>query len=130
MTGPANESRWLPVGDYVEAYEAAAVREGWAEVAEHLPPPDHPRRLAILAELVRVDLEHRRSRGDRAKLEDYLGRFPDLFDDPDLLAEVAFEEYRLRRHEGEAPTRAEYRRRFGIDCEGWPGMSDAPTCSV
>ena len=58
MVGPSTRSRWPDVGEFVEAYESARARDGRAELADFAPPPDHPERLAILCELVRVDLEY------------------------------------------------------------------------
>src|SRR5689334_14390459 len=58
MVGPAKEREWPGVDAFVEAYESAQARDGRAELADFAPPAEHPERLAILCELVRVDLEH------------------------------------------------------------------------
>ena len=63
----------LNVGVFVEAYESAQARDGRAELADFAPPPEHPERLAILCELVRVDLEYQWQRDHRRRLEQYRG---------------------------------------------------------
>jgi serine/threonine protein kinase/tetratricopeptide (TPR) repeat protein len=120
MAVPPNRPRWPGVGEVVESYESALARGEPAEVADFAPPPGHPGRHAILCELVRVDLEHRWERGEPLRLEDYRARFPALFEDPALVQEMAYEEYRLRLQSGEDPTPSEYLSRFGIDGRGWP----------
>lgn len=104
----------------VEAFESALVGGDPCEVADFAPPPDHPQRLAILCELVRVDLEHKWRRGCPRRLEEYRSTFPALFEDRELVHAMAYEEFRLRVQAGEAPTPAEYRRRFGVDGHDWP----------
>ncbi len=111
---------WPDVHKYVEAYESAHARDGQASIDDHRPPQDHPRRLAILCELIRVELEYRWERGTPDPLEDYRRRFPEVFDDPDLVPALAFEEYRLRLQAGEAPTPSEYRQRFGVEGRDLP----------
>ena len=108
------------LGAVVEAYEAALARDGAAALADFTPHPDHPDRLTILCELVRVDLEHRWTRGQPPRLEDYQELFPALFEDRDLLHAMAYEEYRLRQQAGERPKPADYLRRFGLEGGEWP----------
>jgi serine/threonine protein kinase/tetratricopeptide (TPR) repeat protein len=120
MSIPPNGQHWPGLGEVVEEYEAALARGEPAEVVDFSPPPDHPQRLAILCELVRVDLEHRWERGRPRRLEDYRALFPAVFEDPDLVHAMAYEEYRLRLQGGEAPTPSEYLGRFGIEVGGWP----------
>src|SRR5262249_33659895 len=74
----------------------------------------------VLLELVRIDLEFSWARGQPTPLEVYQVRFPDLFECPEALATLAFEEYRLRCQAGEQPLASDYARRFGIDTIGWP----------
>ena len=81
---------------------------------------DHPDRLSILCELVRVDLEHQWARQQTCWLEDYRTAFPEVFDDPELLHAMAYEEFRLRQQAGEHPSPDEYRRRFGLTGRDWP----------
>jgi serine/threonine protein kinase/Flp pilus assembly protein TadD len=90
------------LGDFIESYEAAQVRDGSADPADFLPEPRHPLYRAVLRELIRVDLEYGWQRGRPCGLDEYQRRFPALRDDPDGLREIAFEEQRLRRQAAEA----------------------------
>lgn len=111
-TGPGLESSG--VDPYVDAYEAAQERDGRADLADYLPEPAHPLFMAVLCELVRVDLEYGWMRGRPRRLEEYRCDFPDLFRDPKVVRQVAFEEWRLRRQAGEDVAPDEYQR-FGVE---------------
>ena len=110
---------WLEIERAVEAFEVAYARLGPVEPADYCPAPGDPLRLPITAELVRVDLEFAARDGRSRRLEAYRTAFPDLFDNPDALAGVAFEEYRLRRQSGEPATPEEYQTRYGVDISSW-----------
>lgn len=114
MDGTLDGSPGSGVDLFVEAYEEAQARDGRADLAAYLPAPDHPLYLAVLCELVRVDLEYAWEGGRPRRLEEYLAEFPALRRDPERLRQAAFEECRLRRQAGEAPAPDEYERRFGI----------------
>ena len=120
MTGPSNGQTWPSVDEVVDTYEAARARGERGDLAAFLPSPDHPEYLAILCELVRVDLEYSWQDGRPHRLDHYRGRFPELFQDRRWMQEIAFEEFRLRRQAGEDPSPLEYRRRFGADTLDWP----------
>jgi serine/threonine protein kinase/tetratricopeptide (TPR) repeat protein len=105
---------------FVAAYEAAQSRDGEADLKAFLPDSGHPLYGAVLRELVRIDLEYRWARGRPRTLRDYQRDFPRLFQNPDDLQAITFEEYRLRRQAGEDPDPEEYRRRFGVDVGDWP----------
>lgn len=110
---------WLDVERAVEAFELAHARSGSADPADFCPPPGDPLHLQIASELVRVDLEFACRDGRSQRLEDYRSVFPELFEDAATLAEVAFEEYRLRRQAGEEVNVDDYRSRYGIDPSSW-----------
>jgi eukaryotic-like serine/threonine-protein kinase len=120
MIGSRNGRRWPTVDQVVEAYESALAREGRVDLADFLPAADNPEYLAILCELVRVDLEYSWRVGRRNRLDHYRERFPELFSDRRWVQEIAFEEFRLRRQAGEDPSPIEYRRRFGAATLDWP----------
>jgi hypothetical protein len=120
MTGLSSGRSWPGVDEIVDAYETARAKGDPADLAVFLPPRDHPEYLAILCELVRVDLEYSWQDGRPYRLDHYRGRFPELFQDRRFAQEVAFEEFRLRRQAGEDPSPLEYRRRFGADTLDWP----------
>lgn len=113
----------LPENDLesrVAAFEAAWSEGGRADPARFLPPRDHPEFPRILAELIRVDLECRGSRGESPRLLDHRHLAPDLFGNAEWLAELAFEEYRQRLALGETRKPDEYAIEFGIDVSDWP----------
>ncbi len=103
---------------FVEAFEAVR-SEGPAEIEEFLPEPTHPLYAEILRELVRIDLEYSWKAGQPRSLEDYQAAFPGLLEDPGAVQELAYEEFRLRHQAGQAPSPADYERRFQVDTAGW-----------
>ena len=100
----------------VEAFEAVLEAHPDADLAAHLPPSGHPLYLAVLGELIRIDLERAWSRDRRKRIADYTARFPAVLTNANLLSAVAFEEYRQRapRRRGRAARRvpAHVRRRY------------------
>jgi eukaryotic-like serine/threonine-protein kinase len=66
------------VDERADAFEAAWRRGPRPALAPFLGDEQGGRRLALLAELVRIDLEYRWKAGDAAGLEDYLADFPEL----------------------------------------------------
>ena len=54
-------------------------------------PANHVHYLAVLCELVRVDLEYSWIRGTPKGLDHYRSRFPELFDDARCIALITFE---------------------------------------
>ncbi len=127
--------RFQQLDDYVEAYEAARELEVHLDVADFVPPADHPQWGETIVELVRVDLEYRWRSGHGRSVEQYQGLFPEVLQRGENLEKVAFEEYRLRRLAGDCVTRDDFRQRFAIDTDDWPELplgdagSQAPTLS-
>ena len=98
--------------EYVEAWRGH--RQGIDEVllATFLPGSEDPLRVPVLLELLPIDLEQRRRRGEKILLEHYLVNFPELGAAQDLPVELIAAEYRIRRLQGD-PLRIEgYRHRF------------------
>jgi serine/threonine protein kinase/tetratricopeptide (TPR) repeat protein len=120
MMADSTRGHWQGVNELVEIYESAQARDGHAEVADFLPSPEHPEYLAVLCELIRVDLEYSWQRGRPKRLEQYQGAYPDLFRDRQRVREIVFEECRLRRQAGEDPSPLDYRQRFGMEALDWP----------
>jgi serine/threonine protein kinase/Tfp pilus assembly protein PilF len=116
---PKSQS-WPSLDEVVEAYESTRARGDVGDLAGFVPSREHPEYLAILCELVRVDLEYSWQDGRPNRLECYRSRFPELFEDGQWAQQVAFEEFRLRRHAGEDPCPLEYRRRYGARTVDWP----------
>lgn len=115
-----NQPTWMLVDEFVAAFERARAVDAAARLADYLPPADNPLYLPVLSELVRVDLEDAWDNGEPRRVEAYRNEFPRLFGDPARLAEVAFEEYRLRHLAGEPVSLSDYRSRYGVD---WPTAS-------
>src|SRR5437763_11872279 len=112
---PRPSAQWIERERYIEAFEAARTADPSTDLARFLPPPAHPLYVAVLEELVRIDLEQHWLRGEPRWLEHYLDRYPQLLEASASVRTLAFEEFRLRRRAGEAPSTEEYKTRFGID---------------
>jgi serine/threonine protein kinase len=112
---PTPNAQWIEREKYVEGFESARAADPNADFAPFLPPSGHPLYIAVLEEMIRIDLEQHWLRGEPRWLEDYLPRFPQLMEASASIRTLAFEEFRLRRQAGQAPTSEEYKLRFGID---------------
>src|ERR1700747_2252653 len=78
--GPASQpakEKLLLVDACVQRFEKAGQSGGRPAIDDFLPP-DGSNRLAVLKELVKVDMERRLANGEPARAEDYLERFPEL----------------------------------------------------
>ena len=104
---------------FIAAYESAHAHEGQTDLVSFLPDVTHPLYREVLCELIRVELEFAWKPAKRPSLDVYLARFPQLAEDPKILGEILFEEYRLRRQAGESPVPEDYQRRFGVDVRDW-----------
>jgi serine/threonine protein kinase/Flp pilus assembly protein TadD len=89
--------------DHVSAFRTALGLFGAAELADFLPPPDHPRYLEILCELIRVELAHGWRTGQPTSVESYRDRYPELFADPVLAYRVAQDDFQARQEAGDLP---------------------------
>lgn len=112
-----NQPTWMLIDEFVVAFEETRAANPSASLADYLPAGDDPLYLPVLSELIRIDLEDAWEKGEPRHLESYRERFPRLFDAPDKLAEVAFEEFRLRHRAGDEVSVSEYESRYGVD---WP----------
>lgn len=110
---------------FLKAFEAALASGQTVDLAAFLPPVEHPLRLHVLRELIRVEMEFGWSQGKPHRLSEYESRFPELFEDPESLEEVAYEEYRLRCLHGEPAFPLEYQSRFKINTDTWPAPPDS-----
>ncbi|HEY7428882.1 MAG TPA: protein kinase [Gemmataceae bacterium] len=68
-------------------------------------------RLAVLAELVHVEMEFRLKTGEPARVEEYLQRYPEL-DSPDVLLSLIATEHRMRQRREPSLAAGEYLERF------------------
>ena len=67
---------------------------------------------ALLRELVAIDLEYRLKRGEAARVESYLQRFPELTDDEAYCQQLISHEFHVRQQTDPALPLEEYERRF------------------
>jgi tRNA A-37 threonylcarbamoyl transferase component Bud32 len=77
-----------------------------------LLPDDPEQRRTVLVELIHVELEWRLKAGDSARVEDYLGRFPELAQRERAVLDLIVAEHRFRRRRDPQLTSDEYLRRF------------------
>lgn len=110
---------------FVDRFEEAWQTESEPDVGKYLPASDHPQAQSIALELLRIDLERRRSSGHPLELRTYRERFPGVLHDPTAWATLAFEEYRLRRAAGEPISPEDYARMFQLNVDRWPRESAA-----
>jgi serine/threonine protein kinase len=93
---PGEHGAERTLGDFIDAYEEAQVRDGNADLADFLPDESHPLYAAVLRELVRVDLEYGWRHGTPRSPAEYQDLFPRLRADADGLRDIEFENQRLR----------------------------------
>ncbi len=80
----------------VEPFEEAWQAGRRPDLEDYLPEGG-PDRLAVLIELVHVDLERRLRAGEPARAEDYLRRYPELAERPDLVLGLIAAEFTHRQ---------------------------------
>ena len=97
----------------VERFEDAWDSEDTPSVEDFFPPRDSKEFAEVAIELLRIDMERRWAGSDLKLLREYRAEFSWLVERPDLLSQLAFEEYRLRSLRGE-PVRGILRD--GIQC--------------
>ncbi len=125
---------WERLSDHVDRFVDA-----WQDAGE--PPsvgqfaPERPpgfRRLALV-ELIKVDLEHRWQERQWPKLvEQYLEEFPELVGEGGIPCDLVYEEYHVRKQQGDDVTLAEYCERFPTRADELRRLMniDAPTQST
>lgn len=109
--------------EIVEDFELQRARRSDLRIADYVPNANHPQYNEVVVELVRVDLEFSYREGQPRSLEHYLADFPDVLGDPEILSQVAFEDYRLAFRSGAEAVPSDYSFRFGIDTTEWPVWS-------
>ncbi len=108
--------------ELISAYEDARIEGQKVQLADYLPERNHPQWLMTLQELIRIDMELNQRQGGSVSLESYRSAWPGLFDDPAILAPLAFEEYRLTSQQGLTVSPQSYAERYGINVTGWPKL--------
>jgi tRNA A-37 threonylcarbamoyl transferase component Bud32/tetratricopeptide (TPR) repeat protein len=87
-------------------------RGGGRPTIEGLLPEGKDDQLAVLIELVHLDLFHRLRAGEHARVEEYFLRYPELSRDQTTAVELIVEEYELRRQREPGLDPLEYQQRF------------------
>jgi hypothetical protein len=95
-----------------QAWRAAGPRVESISLESLLPPRGDPRRLLLLRELIKVDLEMRCQRRRAIDLEQYLHDFPELGTSASVSPELLRDDYQVRQRHGMAPPLTSYRERF------------------
>jgi serine/threonine protein kinase len=136
--GQLNTQEWDQLQDLADRFEAAWRGAEAVELEQFLPAPGHPLRPVALQELIKTDLEMRWRRGRGLRLEDYLGKFPELGSARALPSQLVYEEFRVRRLHDKTFDPAEYQERFPAqfpevqrlmraDSAGTPGATPGPS---
>jgi serine/threonine protein kinase len=114
--GRLRRPEWERLQDILEPFERAwhdlADPDGLVDLAAFVPRADDPLRPVALCELIKADVEFRWRRGRPVRIEEYLGRFPELGPAHELPPGLLFEEYRVRQRHGDRPPLDEYQARF------------------
>ncbi len=118
------------IDEYIDAFESAWQIGSADSIDAFLPPMHHPKYAELVVELARIDLERRWGLPDRKSLSEYFSEFPEVFDDPDRRAVLAFEEFRLRRLQGEDVSPESYAREYGFAANAWPDVPVGSTDQV
>jgi serine/threonine protein kinase len=106
----ADQCRQL--GSWLAEFERSWDEKRLGARLRDLPPPGDPLRLALLLELVRIDLRRRWQLGQKAALESYLKACPELGTPQTAPAVLIAAEYQARLESGAPPDRADFARRF------------------
>ena len=113
------------VNRIVDEFEDARDHDDQIDVSEFMPPKNDPDYQAIGLELLRVDLHLGWKNSKPRPLSHYQRWFPEILRNQSTLAELAFEEYRMRRMSGHRVSPNEYANRLGIDTSAWPRVEDS-----
>ncbi len=102
---------WAKVEERVRAFEIALAHGEAPTIDEYLAAPGVDR-VALLVQLVHAELEARLKVGEKACVESYLTRFPELQQSAETLVELIAAEFRLRQGSDPTLSRQEYLDRF------------------
>ncbi|HMO16112.1 MAG TPA: protein kinase [Pirellulaceae bacterium] len=110
-----SESIW----ETVDQFEVALRSDSTVRINDFLPPSCSPNYPTILAELLRIRLEHDWSQGQPTELKRLFDEFPNVHLYPDVVAAVAFEGFRQRKLHHQPVEAETYRERFDVDSSNW-----------
>ena len=125
---------WASLSENIDRfYEAWQEASDPPQLAEFLPAgPPNLRRLTLI-EIIKVDLEQRWQQRRWPKLlEQYMGEFPELSGGAGVPCDLVYEEYHIRKQQGDDITLGEYRDRFPTRADELARLLnvDAPTHST
>src|SRR4051794_29052762 len=103
-----SRQRWEEVEALLDSFEEAWQR-GQRPAIDDYRPAGAPEGLVILAELIHTDLEFRLKAGEPARVEEYLGRYPQLARDRAAVLALIAAEYGQRRRREPGLSADEYR---------------------
>jgi hypothetical protein len=107
-----SENQRLVLESWLVEFDLSWDEDGLAKWVRRLPPRRDPLRQAALVEMVKIDLERRWQRGQRAKLEAYVKVLPELGAPDQLPADLVLAEYDARQQCGARADADEFARRF------------------
>ena len=119
-----SDDEWAQFQERADRFAEAAARAPVIDWTAHLDGLTGNLRKAILHEFIKIDLESRWKRGDRAFVDDYLRRFPELGGPYELPTHLVHEEFRIRRSFGDKPDPESYYTRFPHLAETLRGLFD------
>ncbi|MCC6125284.1 MAG: protein kinase [Pirellulales bacterium] len=108
-----SDEMWETIDAAVDRLEQCWTSGAEVDLSQIAPPADSPIHETLLAELVKVDLEHRWKAGREKRVEDYLREWPELNARPELVRDLLEAECLTRTLFTSAePTRGEIDARF------------------
>ena len=117
--GRLSSSDWERLQDCADRFESCWLKADpgapglpGPAITPFLPAPGDRLRLAVLYELIKIDLEVRWRRGQKAHLEQYLQQFAELGPASGLDPSLIYEEFRVRQRLGDKPSLSAYQLRF------------------
>jgi serine/threonine protein kinase/predicted ATPase len=111
LVDPLKGGTWSRCEEVIEAFERAW-QTGTPPRIDDYWQAGGTDRDALLVELVHVDLEFRLKRGEAARVENYLSRYPELGRDNAIVLDLLDSEHDLRRRKEANLIWEEYSRRF------------------
>lgn len=110
---------WEQLSQHIDRFVAAWQQaEAPPNVADFLPPGPPALRRLTLVEVIKVDLEYRWQHKRWPKLvEQYLEEFPELTADGGIPCDLLYEEFHVRKQQGDDVASAEY-------CDRFPSRAD------
>jgi eukaryotic-like serine/threonine-protein kinase len=125
---------WERLSEHIDRFVAAWQQaEAPPSLSEFLPAGPPSLRRLTLVEVIKVDLEHRWQQKRWPKLvEQYLEEFPELTAEGGIPCDLVYEEYHVRKQQGDEVTMAGYCQRFPTRADELRRLLniDAPTQST